>query len=132
MRVCVCVCSGFPGGGHGERASLLPGVYLQSVALMQRNDYFYSRYFASLVALSGMVPHWPADYRSVDRHTWLLQTPPPFPSYHRIIRVSQGTHSPVRAHPRRRKAIADALISALGAPDLFFFFRQIIRSIDYK
>lgn len=63
------------GGGHGERALLLPRVYLQTVTLMQCNDYFYSRYFGSPFALSGMTPHRPTDYLCGCCHTWLLQLP---------------------------------------------------------
>lgn len=40
---------------------------------MQCNDYFYSRYFGSPFALSGMTPHWPTDYLCGCCHTWLLQ-----------------------------------------------------------
>lgn len=47
MRVCVKVCKCPDGGGHSERALLQPRVYLQTVTLMQCNDYFYSRYFGS-------------------------------------------------------------------------------------
>lgn len=61
------------GGGHSERTLLLPRVYLPTVTLMQCNDYFYSRYFGSPLALSGMTPHWPADYLCGCCHTWLLQ-----------------------------------------------------------
>lgn len=133
------VRSGFPAGGHGERASLLPGVYLQSVTLMQRNDYFYSRYFASLVPLSGTAPHWPTDYLGGDRHTWLLQPSSPsalsfrsFASYtlareseraevggHRgrsdfpaqVVRLCVGVHT--CSHARRRFS---------AAISLFYFF----------
>lgn len=73
MCVKVRVCP--DGGGHSERALLLPWVYLQTVTLMQCNDYFYSRYFGSLFALSGMTPHWPTDYLCGCCHTWLLQLP---------------------------------------------------------
>lgn len=61
------------GRGHGVRALLLPRVYLQTVTLMQCNDYFYSRYFGSPFTLSGMTPHWPTDYLCGCCHTWLLQ-----------------------------------------------------------
>lgn len=64
------------GGGHGDRALLLPRVYLQTVTLMQCNDYFYSRYFGSPFTLSGMTPHWPTDYLCGCCHTWLLQRSP--------------------------------------------------------
>lgn len=61
------------GGGHGVYALLLPRVYLQTVTLMQCNDYFYSRYFSIPFTLSGMTPHWPTDYLCGCCHTWLLQ-----------------------------------------------------------
>lgn len=68
------VCAKCPGGpGCGECALLLPRVYLQTVTLMQCNDYFYSRYLGSLFAPSGMAPHWPTDYLCGCRHTWRLQ-----------------------------------------------------------
>lgn len=70
---CIKVCKCPDGGGHGERALLLPRVYLQTVTLMQCNDYFYSRYFGSPFTLSGMTPHWPTDYLCGCCHTWLLQ-----------------------------------------------------------
>lgn len=60
-------------GGHSEGTLLLPRVYLQTVTLMQCNDYFYSRYFGSPFALSGMTPYWPTDYLCGCCHTWLLQ-----------------------------------------------------------
>lgn len=69
----VKVCKHPDGGGHSERALLLPRVYLQTVTLMQCNDYFYSRYFGSPFALSGMTPHWHTDYLCDCCHTWLLQ-----------------------------------------------------------
>lgn len=58
--------------GHDKYALLLLRVYLQSVTLIQRNDYFYFRYFASLFPLSGTAPHWPTDYLCGGRHTWPL------------------------------------------------------------
>lgn len=58
---------------RGRHALLLHGVYLQTVTLMRCNDYFYSRYFGSQFALSGMTPHWPTDYLCGCCHTWLLQ-----------------------------------------------------------
>lgn len=61
------------GGGHDDCALLLPRVYLQTVTLMQCNDYFYFRYFGSLFPLSGMAPYWPTDYLCGCCHTWLLQ-----------------------------------------------------------
>lgn len=69
--VCVKVRKCPDGAGHSERALLLPRVYLQTVTLIQCNDYFYSRYFGSLLALSWMAPHWPTDY--LCGCTWLLQ-----------------------------------------------------------
>lgn len=71
--VCVKVCKCPDDEGHSERALLLPRVYLQTVTLMQCNDYFYSGYFGSPFALSGMTPHWPTDYLCGCCHTWLLQ-----------------------------------------------------------
>lgn len=71
--VCVKVCKCPDDGGHSECALLLPRVYLQTVTLMQCNDYFYSGYFGSPFALSGMTPHWPTDYLCGCCHTWLLQ-----------------------------------------------------------
>lgn len=58
--------------GHSERALPAPRVYLQTVTLMQCNDYFYSRCFDSPFALSGMTPHWPTDYLRGCCHTCLL------------------------------------------------------------
>lgn len=49
---------------------------------MQCNDYFYSRYFGSLFALSGMTPYWPTDYLCGCCHTWLLQLPSLSPRLH--------------------------------------------------
>lgn len=98
-RACVCVFPGWGGGvppadgGRGERALLLPGAYLQPVALMQRNDYFYFRYFASLFPLSGMAPHRPTDYLGGCCHTCHLQ-----PSSLSLLRSSP---SPLRANPQR-------------------------------
>lgn len=73
-HVCALRCPN--GGGHGVHALLLPRVYLQTVTLMQCNDYFYSRYFGSPFTLSGMTPHWPTDYLCGCCHTWLLQLSP--------------------------------------------------------
>lgn len=74
IYTCVYVCVRCPdGGAHSKCALLLPRVYLQTVTLMQRNDYFYSRYFGSPFPLSGMAPHWPTDYLCGCCHTWLLQ-----------------------------------------------------------
>lgn len=63
---------------HHEPALLLPRVYLQTVTLMQCNDYFYSRYFGSPLALNGMTPHWSTDYLCGCCHTWLLYFTPLF------------------------------------------------------
>lgn len=59
--------------GRCERSLLPPRVYLQTATLMRCNDYFYSRYFGSPLALSRMTPYWPADYLCGCCHTWLLQ-----------------------------------------------------------
>lgn len=60
---------GVGGGGHSQRASLPPRVYLQTVTLMQCNDYFYSRYLGGPFTLSGMAPRWPPDYLCGCCHT---------------------------------------------------------------
>ena len=63
---------------HLEHALLLPRVYLQTVTLMQCNDYFYFRYFGSLFALNRMTPHWSTDYLCGCCHTWFIQLSPLF------------------------------------------------------
>lgn len=73
LYIHVCALRRPDGRGHNERALLLPRVYLETVTLMQCNDYFYFRYFGSLFPLSGMAPHWPTDYLCGCCHTWLLQ-----------------------------------------------------------
>lgn len=62
-----------PGGAGHRRALLQLRVYLQTVTLMQRNDYFYSRHLGGPFPLSGMAPHRPTDYLRGCCHTWLLQ-----------------------------------------------------------
>lgn len=62
-----------PGGTGHRRALLQLRVYLQTVTLMQRNDYFYSRHLGGPFPLSGMAPHRPTDYLRGCCHTWLLQ-----------------------------------------------------------
>lgn len=62
-----------PGGTGHRRALLQLRVYLQTVTLMQRNDYFYSRHLGGPFPLSGMAPHRPTDYLGGCCHTWLLQ-----------------------------------------------------------
>lgn len=73
LHIGMCVCELSLCWGHGECALLPPRVYLQTVILKQCNDYFYSRYFSSPFALSGMTPYWPTDYLCGCCHTWLLQ-----------------------------------------------------------
>lgn len=62
-----------PGSTGHQRALLQLRVYLQTVTLMQRNDYFYSRHLGGPFPLSGMAPHRPTDYLRGCCHTWLLQ-----------------------------------------------------------
>lgn len=77
LHACIFTCASalrcLNGGVHGVHGLLLPRVYLQTVTLMQCNDYFYSRYFGSPFALSGMTPHRPTDYLCSCCHTWLLR-----------------------------------------------------------
>lgn len=98
IGVCVCVSRR---RGRGGCALLLPRVYLQSVTLMQRNDYFYFRYFACLFPLSGMAPHWPTDYLCGCRHTCLLSPSSLLGGTFGFLWFSQTTPSPGVAEGRR-------------------------------